>query len=190
MRGPAACTSASTGRRPKPAPWSFSRRADGFRALVTLTPGSNESAQSSADLMRECADRACAPCPGGRWHRPGLYDGTTQVFPSPARAAVCGSPNGRRPRLSFSSEVRAARRSRSRISARRVSRPGRDAGRDVRPALRREVPARPLRRTTGEETEPPVPGPAAYGIELGQRRVSPARPLALTTRKKPNKRCE
>lgn len=48
IRGPTACTSASARGRSKPAPWSFSRRADGFRALVTLTTGSGEPAQSSA----------------------------------------------------------------------------------------------------------------------------------------------
>lgn len=36
--GPKAYTSTSAGRRPKPTPGSFSRRADGFRKLVTLTP--------------------------------------------------------------------------------------------------------------------------------------------------------
>jgi hypothetical protein len=79
--------------------------------------------------------------------------GTTRHIPdlceSPLRgtlsrsAPICGSPNGRRPRLSFSSKVRAARRRGSRMSPRRVSRPSRDAGMDVRPALPRGVPARP-----------------------------------------------
>lgn len=41
-------------------PGSCSRRADGLRELVELTPDSGEPAWSSSDLVHECADGACS----------------------------------------------------------------------------------------------------------------------------------
>lgn len=46
-------------------------------------PGSGEPAASSADLMRECADGACTPPPGGRWRRPGPQQGPGRSDPVP-----------------------------------------------------------------------------------------------------------
>lgn len=47
--------------------------------------GSGEPAASSPDLMRECADGACTPSPGGRWRRPGPCTRAGRSDPRPAR---------------------------------------------------------------------------------------------------------
>jgi transposase-like protein len=65
-------------------------RADGSTELVALKDGYRESAESWADLMRDCARRGMRPSPGGRGRCPGLLEGPGRGVPRRLRAKVLG----------------------------------------------------------------------------------------------------
>ncbi|MBK6954605.1 MAG: transposase [Actinomycetales bacterium] len=59
-------------------------RADGTKELVALADGFRESAESWADLLRDCKRRGCAPRSGGRGGALGFWKAVRDVFPATA----------------------------------------------------------------------------------------------------------
>ena len=115
-------------------------RADGRKELIALADGYRESAESWADLLRDCARRGMrAPVLAVGDGALGFWNGLRRCFPRPGRAAA-GST--RRPTCWLPAEVRAPGREEG---------PGGDLGRrrqaacprrgeGLRCRLRREVP--------------------------------------------------
>ena len=64
-------------------------RADGRKELVALADGYRESAESWADLLRDCARRGMrAPVPGGRGRGAGLLGRAARGVPADRRTAL------------------------------------------------------------------------------------------------------
>lgn len=143
-------------------------------------PGSGEPTASSADLMRECADGACTPAPGGRWCRPGPQQGPGRSDPRPARKQryavyqTAGDLNSPPPPESMQHGeddqgfLHANGRGRAEARARTLFRP---CGATFPQGSPEEH---------GRGNELPVPDPAEYGMEPWRRRLSPARPPIWT----------
>lgn len=74
-------------------------RADGVKELIAMADGYRESAESCADLLRDCARRGMrAPVPAVGDGALGFCKALAEVFCEPRPSAVLGSQNGQRAR--------------------------------------------------------------------------------------------